>query len=202
GLVTGLGIGGIAIALAVQKVLGDLFASLSIVLDKPFVNGDFVIFDTVLGSIEHIGIKSTRIRSLTGEQIVCSNSDLLNTRIRNFKRMHERRVVFALGVTYQTPADKLEKIPGYIREIIESKDTVRFDRSHFKSYGDFSLNYEIVYYVLSPDYLVYMDIQQAINLEIYRKFEQEGIEFAYPTQTLFLDKGENGESAASSNPTE
>ena len=202
GLVTGLGIGGIAIALAVQKVLGDLFASLSIVLDKPFVNGDFVIFDTFLGSIEHIGIKSTRIRSLTGEQIVCSNSDLLNTRIRNFKRMHERRVVFALGVTYQTPADKLEKIPGYIREIIESKDTVRFDRAHFKSYGDFSLNYEIVYYVLTSDYTIYMDIQQDINLKLYRKFEEEGIEFAYPTQTLFIEKGDNGENAASRNPSE
>ncbi len=191
GLVTGLGIGGIAIALAVQKVLGDLFASLSIVLDKPFVHGDFVIFDTFLGSIEHIGIKSTRIRSLSGEQIVCSNSDLLNTRIRNFKRMHERRVVFALGVTYQTPADKLEQIPAYIRETIEALENARFDRAHFKTYGDFSLNFEIVYYVLSSDYLVYMDIQQDINLTLYRKFEEEGIEFAYPTQTIFVEKDNN-----------
>ena len=195
GLVTGLGIGGIAIALAVQKVLGDLFASLSIVLDKPFVHGDFVIFDTYLGNIEHIGIKSTRIRSLTGEQIVCSNSDLLNTRIRNFKRMHERRIVFALGVTYQTPADKLEKIPVMIREIVDNRELVRFDRSHFKAYGDFSLNFETVYYVLSPDYPVYMDIQQDINLKLFRKFEEEGIEFAYPTQTVFVEKS-NGETGA------
>ncbi|MDP8244652.1 MAG: mechanosensitive ion channel [Candidatus Hinthialibacter antarcticus] len=202
GLVTGLGIGGIAIALAVQKVLGDLFASLSIVLDKPFVHGDFVIFDTFLGNIEHIGIKSTRIRSLTGEQIVCSNSDLLNARIRNFKRMHERRIVFALGVTYQTSAEQLEKIPGYIREIVESKDTVRFDRAHFKAYGDFSLNFETVYYVLSPDYPVYMDIQQDINLRLYRKFEQEGIEFAYPTQTVFVEKGDGGPDANWQPPSE
>lgn len=190
GLVTGLGIGGVAVALAVQRILGDLFASLSIVLDKPFVQGDFIIFDTFLGNVEQIGIKTTRIRSLTGEQIVCSNSDLLNARIRNFKRMHERRVVFALGVTYQTPAEKLETIPETIKEIIEPISSTRFDRAHFKEFGNFSLNFEIVYYVLTSDYAIYMDIQEEINLKIYRKFAEEGIEFAYPTQTVFVEGGD------------
>jgi len=190
-LVAGLGIGGIAVALALQKILGDLFASLSIVLDKPFVIGDFIIIDKHLGTVEHIGLKTTRIRSLSGEQLVFTNTDLLESRIRNFKRMFERRVVFTIGVTYQTPHDKLAKIPQIIKETIESKDLVRFDRSHFKEYGDFSLNFETVYWVKSPDYSVYMDIQQAINLELYAKFEAEGIEFAYPTQTLFIAKESN-----------
>lgn len=186
-LVAGLGIGGIAVALALQNVLGDLFASLSIVLDKPFVLGDFIIIDNYLGTIEHIGLKTTRIRSLSGEQLVFSNTDLLQSRIRNYKRMFERRIVFSIGVTYQTPADKLAKIPKMIKEIIESKDLVRFDRSHFKEYGNFSLNFETVYWVKSPEYNTYMDIQQAINLELYAKFEAEGIEFAYPTQTIFME---------------
>jgi small-conductance mechanosensitive channel len=190
-LVAGLGIGGIAVALALQNILGDLFASLSIVLDKPFVIGDFIIIDNYLGTIEHIGLKTTRIRSLSGEQLVFSNTDLLQSRIRNFKRMFERRVVFSIGVTYQTSADKLAKIPKMIKDIVESKDPVRFDRSHFKDYGDFSLNFETVYWVKSPEYNVYMDIQQAINLELYSKFEAEGIEFAYPTQTLFVTKESN-----------
>jgi small-conductance mechanosensitive channel len=187
-LVAGLGVGGVAVALAVQSILGDLFASLSIVLDKPFVIGDFIIVDDYLGTVEHIGLKTTRIRSLSGEQLVFSNADLLNSRIRNFKRMFERRVVFTIGVTYQTPLEKLEIIPKIIREIIESKELTRFDRSHFKEYGDFSLNFETVYWVLQPDYNTYMDIHQSINLEIYKRFAEEGIEFAYPTQTLFIQK--------------
>lgn len=185
-LVAGLGIGGMAVALATQNILSDLFASLSIVLDRPFVVGDFVIFGDIMGTVEYIGIKTTRIRSLSGEQIVCTNGDLLGSRIRNFKRMQERRVVFTVGIVYQTPAEQLEIIPGLIREAIEAQSHTRFDRAHFKSFGDFSLNYEIVYYVLVPDYNVYMDIQQTINLSIYRKFEELGIEFAYPTQTVFL----------------
>ncbi len=189
-LVAGLGIGGIAIALAVQNILGDLFASLSIVLDKPFVNGDFIMVGDLLGSVEHIGIKTTRIRSLSGEQLVFSNADLLGSRIRNFGRMEQRRVVFSIGATYQTPADKLEAVPNIIQEAVEAQDNTRFDRSHFSSYGDFSLNFETVYYVHSADYNLYMDIQQAINLQIYRRFGEEGIEFAYPTQTLFLEKSE------------
>ena len=187
-LVAGMGIGGIAIALAVQNILGDLFASLSIVLDKPFVNGDFIVVGDLAGSVEHVGIKTTRVRSLSGEQLVFSNSDLLQSRVRNFGRMEQRRVVFSLGVTYQTPADKLERIPSLIQAAVEAQDSVRFDRSHFATYGDFALGFETVYYVESSDYTQHMDILQAINLRIYRTFEDEGIEFAYPTQTLFVAK--------------
>ncbi|MGB5367801.1 MAG: mechanosensitive ion channel family protein [Polyangiales bacterium] len=187
-LVAGMGIGGIAIALAVQNILGDLFASLSIVLDKPFVNGDFIAVGDMAGSVEHVGIKTTRIRSISGEQLVFSNSDLLQSRVRNFGRMEQRRVVFSLGVTYQTPAEKLERIPSLIRVAIETQESVRFDRSHFASYGDSALNFETVYYVESSDYTQHMDILQAVNLRIYRAFEDEGIEFAYPTQTLFVAK--------------
>jgi small-conductance mechanosensitive channel len=186
-LVAGLGIGGVAVALAVQNILGDLFASLSIVLDKPFVVGDFLAVGEHLGSVEKIGLKTTRLRSLSGEQLVFSNTDLLNSRVRNFGRMFERRVVFTLGVTYQTPRDKLKLIPRIIREAVEAQQNTRFDRSHFSQYGDFSLNFESVYYVLSRDYNQYMDIQQSIYLAIHEGFEAEGIEFAYPTQTLFLE---------------
>ncbi len=187
-LIAGLGIGGIAVALAAQNILGDLFASLSIVLDKPFLIGDFIIVDDKMGTVEYIGIKTTRIRSLSGEQIVFSNTDILNSRIRNYKRMYERRVVFSLGVTYQTPLEKLTRIQSYIREIIESQDRARFDRAHFKEYGDFALIFEIVYYVRVPDYNAYMDTQQAINLAIFRRFQEEGIEFAYPTQSIYIHK--------------
>ncbi|MGB8329167.1 MAG: mechanosensitive ion channel family protein [Polyangiales bacterium] len=187
-LVAGLGIGGVAVALAIQNILGDLFASLSIVFDRPFVLGDFVMVGDLMGSVEHIGIKTTRIRSISGEQLVFSNADLLGSRIRNFGRMEQRRVVFKLGVTYQTSVDKLEQIPEIIREAVESQGKTRFDRSHFASYGDFSLDFETVYYVESPDYALYMDIQQAINLRLYRRFADAGIEFAYPTQTLFIQK--------------
>jgi small-conductance mechanosensitive channel len=185
-LVAGLGIGGIAVALAVQNILGDLFASLSIVLDKPFVVGDFLIINEYLGSVEYIGLKTTRLRSLSGEQLVFSNSDLLNSRVRNYGRMFERRVVFSLGVIYQTSREKLKRIPGIIKEAVEAQENTRFDRSHFMKYGDYSLNFETVYYVLSPDYNIYMDIQQAIYFAIHERFEQEGIEFAYPTQTVFV----------------
>jgi small-conductance mechanosensitive channel len=187
-LVAGLGISGIAVALAVQNILGDLFASLSIVMDRPFVIGDFIIVGDQMGTVEHVGLKTTRVLSLSGEQIVFSNTDLLGSRIRNFRRMNERRVLFTLGMTYQTPADKLERIPGMIREIIEVQKQVRFDRAHFSNFGDFSLNFEIVYWVLDRDYALYMGIQQEINLALYRKFEEEKIEFAYPTQTIFLEK--------------
>lgn len=189
-LVTGLGVGGVAVALAVQNILGDLFASLAIVLDKPFVIGDFIIVEDFLGSVEKVGLKTTRVRSLGGEQIIFSNADLLKSRVRNYGRMMERRVVFTLGVTYQTPREKLKTIPAIIREAIEAQDKTRFDRSHFFKYGDFSLDFESVYYVLSPDYNVYMDRQQAINLRIHERFEAEGIEFAYPTQTLFVSRND------------
>jgi small-conductance mechanosensitive channel len=184
-LVAGLGIGGVAVALAAQSILGDLFASLAIVLDRPFEVGDFIVFgDDQRGTVERIGIKTTRIRSLSGEQIVCSNSDLLNSRIRNFKRMAERRVLFSIGVTYETPSDKLERIPEMIKEIVEGEERTRFDRSHFESFGESALTFETVYWVLSPDFNVYMDIQQSINFAIVRRFEESGISFAYPTRTL------------------
>jgi small-conductance mechanosensitive channel len=188
-MVTGLGIGGIAIALAIQNVLGDLFASLSIVLDKPFVVGDFIVIGAEAGTIEKVGLKSTRMRSLSGEQIVVSNNDLLKTRIHNYKQMSERRIAFTLGITYGTSAELLERIPGIVQPIIEATPNARFDRCHFKTYGDFSLNFEIVYHVLVPDYDAYMDVQQTINLAIYKAFEEKNIGFAFPTQTVHLEKG-------------
>lgn len=190
-LIAGAGIGGIAIALAVQNILGDLFASMSIVLDKPFVIGDFLnVGGEYLGTVEHVGLKTTRVRSLSGEQIVFSNSDLLNARIRNYKRMFERRVVFKFGVTYQTPKEKLVQIGQWVKEIVERHDQVRFDRAHWSSFGDSALEFEVVYYVLAPEYNLYMDIQQSINLGIMSRFEDEAIEFAYPTQTLFVQRSE------------
>ncbi len=187
-LITGLGISGVAVALAVQNILGDLFASFSIVLDKPFVIGDFIIVDDYLGTVEHIGLKTTRVRSLSGEQLIFSNADLLRSRVRNYKRMFERRVVFSAGVVYQTSYEKLKQIPTLIQEIIEAQEHVRFDRAHFRQYGAYSLDFEIVYWVKNPDYNVYMNIQQAINLAIFQRFEKEEIEFAYPTQSLYISR--------------
>jgi small-conductance mechanosensitive channel len=183
-LVAGLGVGGIAVALATQNVLGDLFASLSIALDRPFVVGDFLAVDAFLGAVENIGIKSTRLRSLDGEQIILSNGDLLKSRVRNYGRMVERRVQFTVGVAYATPVAQLEQIPGWIREFITREQGTRFDRSHFVKHGTTSLEFESVYYVLSADYNRYMDIQQAINLNIHRRFGEEGIAFAVTTQNL------------------
>jgi small-conductance mechanosensitive channel len=188
-LVAGLGIGGVAVALAAQSVLGDLFASLAIVLDKPFILGDFIAVNEFLGTVEHIGLKTTRLRSLSGELLIFSNSDLLHGRIRNYKRMYQRRVEFTFGVEYGTPPDKLAAMPDMIREAITSQERTRFDRAHFKSFGDFSLIFESVYYVLSPDYNIYMDIQHAINLELMRRFAESGIRFAIPAQTLFIRRG-------------
>jgi small-conductance mechanosensitive channel len=165
-LVAGLGIGGIAIALAVQNILSDLFASLSIILDKPFVLGDFIIVDAHMGSVEYIGLKTTRLRSLSGEQLVFPNNDLLQSRIRNFKRMAERRGVFDLHLTYQTPHEKLAAIPEWIADIVARQEPVRFDRAHFQGFGEYALRFEVVYFVLDPDFNRYMDIQQAINLGI------------------------------------
>jgi small-conductance mechanosensitive channel len=188
-LVAGLGIGGIAVALAAQNILGDLFASLSIVLDKPFVLGDYIVVGDDAGTVEHIGLKTTRVRSLSGEQLVFSNSDLLKARIRNFKRMQERRALFTVGVTYETPLEKLAAVSGTLRDIVQSQPQVRFDRAHFKSFGDSALAFEVVYYMLVPEYNVCLDTQQAINLAILERFRKEGIEFAYPTQTVFQKNG-------------
>lgn len=188
-LVASMGIGGIAVALAVQNILGDLFASLSIAIDKPFVIGDFIIVDDLMGTVEHVGLKTTRIRSLSGEQLIISNNDLLKSRIRNYKRMEERRIVFAVGVTYDTSAELLEQIPTLIKQAIEALPLARFDRSHFKGFGAFSLDFETVYYTLNSDYNTYMDLQQAINLQLVRTFAEHKIEFAFPTQTLHLQGG-------------
>jgi small-conductance mechanosensitive channel len=185
-LIAGLGIGGIAVALAAQNILGDLFASLSIVLDKPFIIGDFIIVGDMMGTVEKIGIKTTRIRSLSGEQLIFSNIDLLTSRIRNYKQMFERRIVFGFGVTYDTPPEKLEVIPGFVKDMVESLPDTRFDRAHFAAYGDSSLNFEVVYYVLLPDYAIYMDRQQSINLALYRRLQEMGVEFAFPTRTLYV----------------
>lgn len=189
-LVAGLGIGGVAVALAAQNVLGDLFASLSIALDKPFVLGDFVMVGDFMGSVEAIGIKTTRVRSLSGEQVVFSNTDLLDSRIRNYGRMYERRVVLTLGVTYQTPRDELARIPEVIRDAIEEQggEDVRMDRSHLSDYGDSAIEFEAVYFVLSPDYALHMDIKQNVFLRIHEVFEERGIDFAYPTRTVFVEQ--------------
>ena len=187
-VIAGLGIGGIAIALAAQAVLGDLFSYFSILFDRPFEVGDFIILDEYLGTIEHVGIKTTRIRSLGGELVILSNTDLTSSRVRNYKRMGKRRVVFKLGVTYQTSLEQLKVIPGVIEKAIKDVKDTTFDRAHFFSYGDFNLVFEVVYYVMSRDYNKYMDIQQEINFAVKKEFEARDIEFAYPTQTLYLNK--------------
>lgn len=186
-LVASLGIGGVAVALATQNILGDLFASLSIMLDKPFEVGDFIIVGDVLGSVEHIGLKTTRVRGLGGEQVVFSNGELLKSRIHNHKRMQTRRVAFVLRVAYGMPEDLLCRIPDIIREIIASKPNIDFERAHFFAWGQWSLDFEVVYHYRSPDYILHMDAQQDIFLEIYRRFQQEGIEFAHPLSIVRLD---------------
>jgi small-conductance mechanosensitive channel len=185
-IIAGLGVGGIAVALALQKILGDLFSSLSIVLDKPFVIGDFIVIDQYLGEVEKIGLKTTRIRSLSGEQIIFSNSDLLGARIRNYKRMRERRIPFTLHLLLQTPTEKLKSAVSIIKAVIMTKKRVRFERCHFMKIGQNSIEVETVYWVLSDDYDLYMDIQQDILFDIKMAFESEGISFAYPTQTVHV----------------
>lgn len=200
-LVAGLGIGGIAIALAAQTILGDLFSYFVIFFDRPFEIGDFIIVDDKMGTVEYIGIKTTRIRTLGGDQLVCSNTDLTNSRVHNYKRMERRRVVFKLGVIYETSLEQLKKIPEIVKNIIEKMEGVTLDRGHFSGYGDFSLDFEFVYYVEAADYNLYMDKQQAIYLEIFDAFTKEEIEFAYPTQKLFVDaavQSKNNSSSGSS----
>jgi small-conductance mechanosensitive channel len=185
-LVAGLGVTGIAVALAIQNVLGDLFASLSIVLDKPFVIGDAIVVDNLTGTVEHVGLKTTRIRSISGEQIIVSNADLLKSRIRNYKRMQERRAVFTIAVEYGTPPDKLEQVPAMLKEIVESHGHVRFDRAHLLSLGESAIVFEVVYFMLDPDYALFMNTQQSINLSVLRRLAVEGIRFAYPSRTLYV----------------
>ena len=187
-LIAGLGIGGIAIALAAQTILGDLFSYFVIFFDRPFEIGDFIVVEDKAGVVEYIGIKTTRLRTLGGEQLVCSNTDLTNSRVHNYKRMERRRVVFTLGVTYQTTHAQLAQIPQIVKNIITARELVTYDRGHFSAYADSSLNFEFVYYVESPEYNVYMDIQQQVYLDIFAAFEQQGIAFAYPTRTLFIQQ--------------
>lgn len=185
-LVAGLGVGGIAIGLAAQSLFEDLFAGLAIVLDKPFVRGDFIIFGEMMGTVQKVGLKSTRITTLQGQQLVLNNSKLLGYEINNYRRMSERRVVHKFGVLYSTPRDKLAIIPGEIRQVIEQTAGVRFDRCHLAGYGDFAILFELVYWVQDRDYNVHMDVQQDILLGIHDVFERNGIEFAFPTQTLHV----------------
>jgi small-conductance mechanosensitive channel len=192
-LVTGLGIGGIAIALAVQNILGDIFAAMAIVLDKPFVVGDFIVVDSFAGTVEQIGLKTTRLRSLSGEQIIFANNELLKGRIRNYKRLYERRNVFTIDVTYETPTNVVQRIPTMLREIVETQNPVRFDRSHFSGYTESALRFETVYFVLDPDYNKHMDIQQAIFVALLERFRGEGIAFAFPTRTIVHKRDGNEE---------
>lgn len=187
-LIAGLGIGGIAVALALQNILGDLFSSLAIFLDKPFKVGDFIVMGEHTGTVKKIGIKTTRLQALQGEEIVVPNNELTNSKVQNFGVMQKRRAVFTVGVAYSTPKEKLEKIPQMIREIIEDLKRTEVDRIHFKSFGDSSLVFEIVFYVNSGAYADYMDVQQAINLGIVKTFEKEKIEIAFPTRTVYLKK--------------
>jgi small-conductance mechanosensitive channel len=183
-LVASLGIGGIAVALAVQNILGDLFASLSIVLDKPFVLGDFIIVDKYLGSVEYVGLKTTRLRSLGGEQLVFSNADLLKSRLQNMTRMTRRRAVFSVAVTYATPTATLRAIPPMLTELVKSQENATFDRAHFSGVGPSSMNFEVVYWVESADYNKFMDIQQEIYLQMLDRLAEMKVELALPTQTL------------------
>jgi small-conductance mechanosensitive channel len=183
-LVASLGVGGVAVALAVQNILGDLFASLSIAVDKPFEVGDFITLPGVAGSVELVGLKTTRIRALSGEQIVISNTELLKQTINNYKRMEQRRVVFKFGLSYDTTPEQAEEVPAIVRRAIEAQEKTRFDRAHFMAFGESSLDYEVVYLVLSADYNLYMDIQQRLNLALMREFDKLGVGFAFPTRTL------------------
>jgi small-conductance mechanosensitive channel len=188
-LVAGLGVGGIAIALAVQNILGDLLASLSIVLDKPFVIGDTIHVGEHVGTVESIGLKTTRLRSILGEQLVFANGDLLQSRLRNYKRMSERRGLLVFGVTYQTPVARLREIPDIVRGAVEAQDLTRFDRCHLRALADSAYEFEAIYFVLSPDMGAFMERQQGVLLAIIEEFERRGIEFAYPTRTVWLAPG-------------
>ena len=187
-LVASLGIGGIAIALALQGILSDTFSSFSIYVDKPFQIGDYITVGADSGTVERIGLKSTRLRTLQGEEMVISNTELTSARISNFKKMQKRRVVVILGVTYETAAEKLKKSPVMLQSIVEKEEKTKFSRCHFKEYADSSLNFELVYEVTSKEYDVYMDINQKINFAIFERFGKEKIDFAYPTQTIFVNK--------------
>ena len=186
-VLAGLGIGGIAVALAAQAVLGDLFRLLrDRVRSSPFAIGDFIIVDTFKGTVERIGIKTTRVRSLDGELIVFGNANLLANRIRNFRPMERRRVEFRFGLDYQSPAHEVAGVPAIVKEIVALREGVTFERAHFKRFGESSLEFEVVYWVLDPDFNRYMDIQQAINLALKERLEARGLAFAFPTRTVHV----------------
>ncbi|MFW5971922.1 MAG: mechanosensitive ion channel family protein [Bacillota bacterium] len=193
GLIAGLGIGGIAIAFAAQAILEDIFSYFIIFFDKPFEIGDFIIIGDYLGSIEHIGLKTTRIRSLGGEQLIFSNKDLINSRVKNYKRMKRRRILFNFGVVYQTSLEQVKKIQGIVKDIINEQYLVDFDRCHFKAFGDYSLVFEVVYYVNDRDYNIYMDINHQILLRMKEEFANENISFAYPTQSIYMQNENAGD---------
>lgn len=181
-LLAGLGIGGVAVALATQNILSDLFASLSIAFDKPFILGDFIAVDEQMGTVEQIGLKTTRLRSISGEQLVFSNNDLLSSRLRNFARMEHRRIVFGFRVDYETTPEQLRAIPELVRGLVEGQEDTRFDRAHMARFEDFGVFFEVVYFVLTPNFNRYMDIQQAVNLALAERFAAEGIAFARLTE--------------------
>lgn len=189
-IIAGMGISGIAIALAAQAVLADLFSYFIILFDRPFEIGDYIVFDKEMGTVEYVGVKSTRIRTVNGQILICSNKDLTNARVNNFKTIDRRRTLFTIGVTYQTPANVLEKIPHLVKNIIQSHELTEFARAHFSGFAESSLNFEIVYFCLSPDYVVFMDTQQKIFLDIVKEFNKQGIDFAYPTRTLMVENGQ------------
>lgn len=202
-LIASLGVGGIAVALAAQNVLGDLFASIAILLDKPFVVGDGIQVGDFNGTVEKIGVKTTRLRSVNGEEIVMGNSDLISSRIRNFKRLQERRVITQIGVEYDTPVATLRDIPQMLKEIVAKVPDTRFDRAHFTGFGDSALKFELVYFAQKLDYGAMMDMQQAVNLEILARFEREKIQFAFPTQTMRMvqtSAGPTGAGPATASP--
>ncbi|MCC6951750.1 MAG: mechanosensitive ion channel family protein [Phycisphaerales bacterium] len=199
-LITGLGIGGIAIALAAQSVLGDLFASLAILFDKPFLVGQAINVGDKVGIVEQIGIKSTRVRSLSGEIMVYRNTDLLASRIHNFSTMKERRIVTVIGIICETPTDKILRFVEIVKDAVRSQQSARLDRCHFRSIGAYSLDIECVYFILSPDYAQFMDIQQAINLRVLDHMRREGIELAYPT-ALEIQRQEPAASPAAVTPS-
>ncbi len=188
-LVAGVGIGGIAIAFAVQNILGDIFASFSIYFDKPFKKGDFIVIGDDSGTVERIGLKSTRIRTLQGEELVVSNKELTETRIHNYKRMRKKTIFFKFGIAYETPTKKLKKVHKIMADIFKGVEDAELSRVHFREYGDFALIYEVMYYVKNSDYITYLNVQEEINMKMKERFEKEGIEFAYPTQTIYLKKG-------------
>lgn len=184
--VASLGVGGIAVALAVQNILGDLFASLSIAVDKPFEVGDFIVVGSLAGTVEHVGLKTTRIRSLGGEQIVMANTAMLGSTIQNYKRLAERRIVFEFKVTRECTTEQAKQIPQLVERIVRDISKTRFDRSHLKGFGESSLDFETVYIVLDPGYNAYMDIQQTINFNLMDGLAEIGVSFAFPTRVVHV----------------